>query len=172
MLLHRGLLWGPLRRRIVSLHRLRWTLNCIGREKARCLVLAIKWVQLWPVTTLTSHVSLSPSSLFTPQNTGCYLTLQGCSVKKIGGLSSQRVHTNPPFIIWKKKSIGFYYQHVTWRKIWAHSVYLSASNVILTSTAHPTFVQHSKTQYYFRSNSSECSDTAGLPGLTYSDLTL
>lgn len=37
-------------------------------------------------TALTSHFSLSPSSLFTPQNTGCYLTLQGCSVKKIGGV--------------------------------------------------------------------------------------
>lgn len=72
----------------------------------------------------------------------------------------------------EKKSIGFYYQHAALQKIWAHSVYLSASNVILTSTAHPTFVQHSKTQYYFRSNSSECSDTAGLPGLAYSDLTL
>lgn len=86
VLLHKGLLWGPLRRRIVSLHPLRWTLNCIGREKARCLVLAIKWVQIWPVTALTLHFSLSPSSLFTPQNTGCYLTLQGCSVKKIGGV--------------------------------------------------------------------------------------
>lgn len=90
--------------------------------------------------------------------------------KNRGGLSSQRVHTNPPFIIWKKKHWFLLSTCCLAENMSAFCI--SVSNVILTSTAHPTFVQHSKTQYYFRSNSSECSDTAGLPGLAYSDLTL